>query len=284
LSTVETFGRHVSKIELFDLCGEHNLQTQEWKSKEGSTMLDMKKSLHKLPVEKYEQALDIVERIHLASHFAPTGKNPKSSRGHVAFIVHVTLQEKKDDTNTTNENTNIDGDETMLTAPVETEAHYIVLDLAGSEGDTALADEFTKEMSESEVTDRRLEAWCINHGLSEIQEIFKEMRTQKLRKSVGSGLRRTLHQYLNNNTFISVLFTLSPSIDNSKATVTTLRFAETASLVKVTPIKGEQKINKDRLIQQLQEYLEKLQSVISNQKSAITQLQDQVETQKNQSE
>jgi len=151
-----------------------------------------------------------------------------------------------------------------------------VLDLAGSEGESALTDELTKEMSESEITDRRLEAWCINHGLSEIQEMFKDLKKRQLRKAVGSGLRRTLHPYLNSKLFISVLFTLSPSLDNNKSTVSTLRFAEAASLVKVTPIKNQKKLNKDQFIQQLQEYSEKLQHIIHNQKLSISQLQEQL--------
>ncbi|ETO20860.1 Kinesin motor domain containing protein, partial [Reticulomyxa filosa] len=283
LSAVETFGKHVSKIELFDLCDKQNLKTEAWKNKQGSTMLDMKRSIQRLPLQNYKQALEIVHQIHLSSHFAPTGKNPKSSRGHVAFILHVTTQEEEEEE--AEDGTRKVATRNNIKGKLERQAHYIVLDLAGSEGESALTDDFTKEMNESEVTDRRLEAWCyvlfvfyicINHGLSEVQEIFKEMRTRKLRKTVGSGLRRTLYQYLNVNMFISVLFTLSPSMDNSKPTMSTLRFAETASLVKVTPMRAKTKLNKDLLIQQLQEYLDKLQGVISSQKTAILQLQEEV--------
>ena len=34
--------------------------------------------------------VDTLQEAHLASHFAPTGKNPESSRGHVAFVAQVT--------------------------------------------------------------------------------------------------------------------------------------------------------------------------------------------------
>ncbi|ETO24467.1 hypothetical protein RFI_12690, partial [Reticulomyxa filosa] len=154
LSAVETFGKHVSKIELFDLCDEHNSQTEEWKNKQGNTMLDMKKSVQRITLENYKQALDTIQKIHLASHFAPTGKNPKSSRGHVAFIVRVTMEEEP------TQGLRTAGEHDIRT-DMEREAHYIVLDLAGSEGESALTDEFTKDMNESEVTDRRLEAWCL---------------------------------------------------------------------------------------------------------------------------
>jgi len=95
LSVVETYGKHVSKIELFDLCDKNNLEMEEWKNKKGKTMLDMTKSIQRLPLENYNQSLDIIHKIHMSSHFAPTGKNPKSSRGHTMFIVHVTMEEEQ---------------------------------------------------------------------------------------------------------------------------------------------------------------------------------------------
>ena len=72
---------------------------------------------------------------------------------------------------------------------------------------------------------------------------------------VGTGLRRILHPYINNRTFMSVLFTLSPSVNNNKSTESTLKFAVTAGMVKVKPVKQEASVNLERLVQQLRNHI-----------------------------
>ncbi|ETO27274.1 hypothetical protein RFI_09860 [Reticulomyxa filosa] len=72
----------------------------------------------------------------------------------------------------------------------------------------------------------------------------------------GNGLRRVLHPYINTRTYLSVLFTFSPSINNSKATESTLKFAVTAGMVKVQPVKVELSVNMEQLVQQLRRHIE----------------------------
>merc|ERR1712038_1504065 len=64
---------------------------------------------------------------------------------------------------------------------------------------------------------RRLEAGTINTGLSQLQVICNELRKKgKLSHTVGNGLRRVLHPFIDTKTFLSVLFTLSPSVHIEK--------------------------------------------------------------------
>ena len=156
-------------------------------------------------------------------------------------------------------------------------AHWIIVDLAGSEGESAITDEFQKTAEASEVMARRLEAWCINHGLSQLQMIFNELRGIKKRgDAVGQGLKKTLSEFISNQSFISVLFTISPSQDNSKSTEATLRFAESAALVKCTPVKAEKKVNKDLLIAELRNFIQEQADMIDIKNERIAELEQQI--------
>jgi hypothetical protein len=130
---------------------------------------------------------------------------------------------------------------------------------------------------------RRLEAGCINTGLSSLQIIFNELRVKgKLSKMLGNGLRRVLHPFINTRTVISVIFTFSPSVNNSKATESTLKFAVTAGMVKVQPVKAELSMNIDKLAQQLRKHIEENEQVLSDQENKIIQMTSELEALKQQ--
>ena len=70
------------------------------------------------------------------------------------------------------------------------ESFFLVADLAGSEGESAITPEFVKNNNPTTVMIRRLEAGCINAGLMQLQLIFAELKKKgKLSKVVGNGLR-----------------------------------------------------------------------------------------------
>ena len=79
VSGCEAYGTHVSRIELYDLFSEVNNQP-DWTKKKGSGGLEPKKCTSK-QVTTQQQCFDAINEAHDASHFAPTGKNPESSRG-----------------------------------------------------------------------------------------------------------------------------------------------------------------------------------------------------------
>lgn len=121
---------------------------------------------------------------------------------------------------------------------------------------------------------RRLEAGCINTGLSALQVIFNQLKKQNaLSKTIGNGLRRILYPYINTQTYLSVLFTLSPSVSNAKATESTLKFAVTAGMVKVKPVAVSGNINFDKLVAELKAYIERQEQSIDSNQEEIEGLQ-----------
>ena len=303
LSTVETFGHHIQKIRLFDL-GDTNNSNEKWDKKQPMKSSTKIKNANKIRLNEHNiletiQVYNVhnypniktsetnirnntnttqidygwmvlhIQRLHGSSHFAPTGKNPESSRGHICYVTTVHMKYFIDDEEI--------GINSTLPSSTDLIAHWIVVDLAGSEGESAITDEFQKTAEPSEVMARRLEAWCINHGLSQLQIIFNELRgIKKKSESTGTGLRKTLSEFISNRSFISVLFTISPSQDNSKSTEATLRFAESAALVKCTPVKAEKKVNKAVLIAELRNFIQQQQDMIDEKNQRIAELEQQV--------
>ena len=236
LSAVEAFGHHVARIELYDLYDEVN-QTPNWTLKKGSTTLEPLNAL-RVPIKTIDDAYSQIEYAHAASHFAPTGKNPESSRGHVVFCAKVVQDHP-------------------TVEHAEQISYFIMVDCAGSEGESAFTKEFISQVDKTTLMARRLEAGCINTGLSQLQVVFNELRYKgELSKMVGNGLRRILHPYINVRTFLGVLFTFSPSVNNSKATESTLKFAVTAGMVKVKPVRADAVVNVERLVEQLRKHIE----------------------------
>jgi len=264
LAAVEAFGHHVNKIELYDLFNE-NSQSKSWAEKWSKTSLEERETVFVTP-EDGEHAIKLVTKAQQASHFAPTGKNPESSRGHISFIVKV-IQEKKSECQ-------------------KLESYFVIVDLAGSEGETAFTPEFKRKVDPSTLMARRLEAGVINNGLSQLQIIFNELKVKgRLSGMRGVGLRRVLHPYINTKSVLSVLFCISPSLVNQKATVATLKFAVQAGMVKVKPVKEEIMTNWPMLVQGLKEMIEALnvdidvrEKQIHDQTEEIHRLMDRLES------
>eukprot|EP01083_Nonionella_stella_P231739 818140_1 len=260
LSAVEAFGHHVAKIFLFDLYDPVN-QVKDWSLKKGITTMAMAKA-RKEKIGDANEAFDKIIYAHAASHFAPTGKNPESSRGHVTFVAKVYQDAPKNQ------------DQDLI-------SYFLFLDCAGSEGETAFTPEFCASVDKTTLMARRLEAGCINTGLSGLQIIFNELRVKgKLSKMLGNGLRRVLHPFINTKTFLAVIFTFSPSVNNSKATESTLKFAVTAGMVKVSPVKAELSMNIDKLAQRLRKTIEENEKIIAEQEDKIMQMTGTLELSK----
>merc|ERR1740123_3013164 len=254
LSAVEAHGFHVAKIFLYDLFEEHN-QVPDWSLKKGDTTLEMKRA-KKVGIKDAQDAHDRIVYAHAASHFAPTGKNPESSRGHVVFIATIHQQGASKHENQV--------------------SYFVMVDCAGSEGETAFTPEFRARVTPQVLLCRRLEAGTINTGLSQLQVIFNELRKQgKVSKTVGNGLRRVLHPYIDTKTYLSVLFTLSPSVNNAKATESTLKFAVTAGMVKVKPIVTKGKVNFKSLVAELKAHIEQQEQRIDGNNNKIEALRRQ---------
>eukprot|EP01083_Nonionella_stella_P274506 931843_1 len=204
---------------------------------------------------------------------APTLKNPHSSRGHTVYFARVKMKELED-------------------------VYFICVDLAGSEGQTALGtkDEFVeglklamtkgklklnkKQMKgfEQMYKTRSLEAGCINNGLTQLQSIFGELIKRKISKAQGLGLRKILSSFINLKTAYAILFTLSASANNNKTTRATLNFAKQTQLVKVDTQKAKKKIDKDAIIKELNTLIEKLQGEMDQKDKTILDLKKAIKS------
>merc|ERR1712176_487138 len=93
-----------------------------------------------------------------------------------------------------------------------------------------------------------------------LQSIFGELIKKKISKSQGLGLRKILSSFITLNSAYAVLFTLSASANNNKVTRATLNFAKQTQLVKVETKKAKVRIDKDAVIKELNELIEKLRA------------------------
>jgi len=255
ISALEAFGHHVNRIEIYDLFDKKN-HTKNWGDKEGNTMIARENATILSPKDA-EEGRKLIEKAHAASHFAPTGKNPESSRGHISFIIKIKRQPSEHSVQT---------------------SYFVISDLAGSEGETAFTPAFKRKVDPSTLVARRLEAGVINTGLSQLQIIFNELKFKgHLSKMVGVGLRRVLHPYINNRCVLSVLFCISPSKLNIKATTSTLKFAVQAGMVTVKPIKERVFTNWPTLVKGLNENISNLNKDIDERDRIIAELEAEVE-------
>ena len=79
--------------------------------------------------------------------------------------------------------------------------------------------------------------------ISFFKMIFKEMiKKGQLRGIAGSGLRRMVKPYINQNTYLNVIFCLSPAFQNCASTEATLKFAAQACQLKTKPAQAQKKV------------------------------------------
>merc|ERR1719403_391562 len=201
-------------------------------------------------MDSVEDSFNLVEEAHDASHFAKTGKNPESSRGHTVYVILVAM-------------TNPQGSDYQ-----NLKTEFVVVDLAGSEGGSTL----DALPDGAEKTCRFLEGGVINYGLTSLKDMFAEMRKKgKLKKTQGVGLRKLLYPFMTTNTMMSIVFTLSPSWDNVMPTRATMKFAQDACKLKMKPIADTGSKNWQKLYEKLKESLAKKLELIDKLQNTIDQ-------------
>jgi kinesin family protein 3/17 len=259
LSVVEAYSTSMKKIEFFDLLQPYNNDVP-WDKMKGSTNLETKNAIQ-IKIANTKMAYDNIVRAQNSGHLAPTGKNPESSRGHTFYLIKCTPQQ--------------DEDSVMIIPP----ATFVFIDLAGSEGETALTPEFCATHSKEDVMTRRMEGGVINSGLSAIQAMFRELgKTGKIAKIGRVGVRRILCEYIDASCHLSVMFMLSPAHFNAAATTSTLTFAKAASLIKVKPEKRAKKVNwakvakmQEKQITQLNLMKEKMTKLLAGEQEELVE-------------
>jgi len=227
-----------------------------WASKKGKTGFDTMKEGNERIIKDVEDGFRLVDEAHDASHFAKTGKNPESSRGHTVYILILKIK-------------NPEGDDYD---PVQTE--FVVVDLAGSEGGSTL----DALPAGPDKTARFLEGGVINFGLSSLKDMFGEMRKKgKLGSVQGNGLRKLLYPFVTSKTMISIVFTLSPSIDNIMPTRATMKFAQDACKLKTKPVAGKGRKNWKKAYDKLKQVLNEKTELLKQYEEAMKEARELVE-------
>jgi len=200
LKGIEVYGLSSIKVDLYDLLDKAN-SSPNWSNKVPLKYLrDTKSIVIKDPAECSRIVMDA----HQNSHFAPTARNPQSSRGHTAFVAAIKVGNRK--------------------------TSFIVVDLAGSEGMEAIdCKSLRRRPKQFEL--RKMEAGTIKAGLGEMRNMVNELRRRKLESRRGNGLRKLLHSYITGNTILAFLFAIAPSKMHTAATENTLRVADMASQI-----------------------------------------------------
>eukprot|EP01083_Nonionella_stella_P069115 184082_1 len=270
VSSIEAYGIKATKIGFYDLvhqlkCKKENPATFDAYSSKDNSRVNSSNA-ERIEIT-HKNALNIITELQEVSHMAPTLKNPHSSRGHTVYFCQVKMTGLED-------------------------VYFIAVDLAGSEGQTALGtkDEFVgglklamskgklklnkkqKQSFEIMYKTRSLEAGCINNGLTQLQTIFGELIKKRISKAQGLGLRKVLSSFISLKSAYAILFTLSASANNNKVTRATLNFAKQTQLVKVDTQKAKAKIDKDAIIKELNELIEELKKELSEKNAKIKDL------------
>jgi len=254
LKTFEAFGQRTTKIPIYDLLDPLN-ETEAWDEKVGKTTYNFTNTTSRVITSNIE-AIEAVRFAQKNSHYAPTGKNAESSRGHVVFVVDILSK----------------GESGSATADITTRmASLVFCDLAGSEGETALGPEFKQAVGLEIYDQRRMEAGVINMGLSDLQMFFQELKNKgKVGEVDGQGLRNILKQYVDDDSnYVSVLFCVSPDPQNANSTESTLKFAEKVCQIKVKPKQCKSRTNWKKLALRIKHENEKLQRDIEQLKAQL---------------
>eukprot|EP01084_Bolivina_argentea_P008832 16514_1 len=244
ISGIEAYGVNANKIGFYDLVKQ--LKIKKKQPKIFNAYLTKGNQVNVSNAQTIEitsqNSFEIITQLQEVSHMAPTLKNPHSSRGHTVYFCCIKMKEMED-------------------------VYFIATDLAGSEGMSALGtkDEFMNGLEfamkkgklklnrkqrksfDQMYQTRKLEAGCINNGLTQLQKMFDELIKKNIQNAKGTGLRNILSSFISLKSAYSILFTLSASKTNEKATKTTLMFAKRTQLVQVKTIKAKKKINKDAI-------------------------------------
>eukprot|EP01084_Bolivina_argentea_P304686 526277_1 len=258
ISAVEIYGKSIQKINVFDLLDNHNLTNRIWKNKKliNERTANLHSQLTCIPITNQQQTIEFIENAQQASHFAQTGKNAQSSRGHIIFIITIERINK-------------------------TKTNFLAIDLAGSEGDSSL-NKYSNKVSKKILKTRRLEAGIINYGLSELQKILSQLAIENKKKETsdfkGSGIRKVLYPYLNKETYISCLFTLSPSHTNIKSTRCTLRVANMISMIDIIPKQIKTKPTKDEIIDNLNQTIEEQKQFIQTLQNNSNEMEEKTDS------
>ena len=135
ISCKEIYSTNAKKVEMFDLFDQKNATpSNKWHLKKGKRNITDEATIkHELKADNINKMICLAQK---SAHYAPTGKNPQSSRGHTMYLVTLKFKDGR--------------------VP-----HFICCDLAGSEGATAITPSFIKQVGKSTAKVRMMEGMSL---------------------------------------------------------------------------------------------------------------------------
>ena len=215
-SYVEIYNETI--FDLLDSFAQQKLQIREDK---GLTFLENCVERH---VKNKKEVLELIRKGHENRHIASTNMNMESSRSHAVFTAFIK-------TNTVQKN----GKKAVRTS------RFHIVDLAGSE-----------RIKDTHADGQRLKELCkINTSLSnlgkviyELSENSKRSKTNKVMPSFvnfrESKLTHLLKDSLGGNAKTVMICTLNPHMSAIKETISTLKFAQRAKMIRNKAVVNEE--------------------------------------------
>lgn len=204
---------------------------------------DPKKGIHvaglaKTTVMSIEQIYALLAQGESHRHIGKTDYNDSSSRSHTIFQVAVESQ------------SNLPTDKVVLQSKLS------LVDLAGSEDTTKAG------------LDKKAETGNINRSLLALASVIWKISEPKNKRTHipyrNSKLTRVLQESLNGSACISVLCCISPSSGNVDESISTLKFASRAKLIKNTAKKNTKQADAKTLIAKYKAEIEELKNRLLN--------------------
>jgi kinesin family protein 3/17 len=187
-------------------------------------------------VNNIKQMIQIMETGNNNKSTGATAMNAESSRSHSVFTIYIESSQETDGANNFKN------------------AKLNLVDLAGSE-----------RQDKTQATGERLkEAQKINLSLSALGNVIQALVDGKSKHIPyrDSKLTRILQDSLGGNTKTLMIAAVSPASDNFDETMSTLRYASRAKLIKNKPIVNQDP--KDAMLAQYAEEIKKLRELLKN--------------------
>lgn len=232
---------------LHDLLNPSNANLSVREANDGRVFVQ---GLSRIPVHSINQCMEVLREGDNHRAVASTNLNAASSRSHAAVMVHI---ERRD--------LGSGGERGMLVT-----SSLTMVDLAGSE-----------RVKKSGVQYQKLEeSKAINLSLSSLGNCVSALAHERPHVPYrDSKLTRLLSQSLGGNARTAILVTLRPGSDLSGENLSTLRFAQRASRVKVSAIRNES-VDYEALYHKTQAELDKKDDAIHALELEVAELKSQL--------
>ena len=212
IKIMESYGVKKNYIRIYDLLND-NAEVQLDGNGDHSKFV----SKEIIPQERVKRMNQIVNQVRDNGFFAATARDAKSSRSHMLYTITITRKDEE-----------------------KTQSNLLIVDLAGSDGQSAITKKFANKSHPKPLKERMNEKECIDYGLNRLKKCIKKYRNGGSYHKVISDISSLLYPFIKdidqeNKPKISILFHLSPSMTCITESRNTLRNAKIMTGCQIIP-------------------------------------------------